>query len=75
MGQSQKKKDLQKQVVSQQEIEKASKAVAEKCMMEISDILDKYNCTLEVKHIQDVIMGQPVLKYGPVVVHHIKPVK
>lgn len=75
MGQSQKKKDLQKQTNAQEEIAKASQQTAEKCMTEINALLEKYNCTIEVKHVQDVIMGQPVLKYGTLVMHHVKPLK
>lgn len=75
MGQSQKNKDAARHEKSQQEIKAASKQTAEKCMSEIEALLTKYNCTLEVMHVQDVILGQQVLKYGPVVRHHIKPIK
>jgi hypothetical protein len=75
MSKSQKKKEELKQASVQDVIKKASQQTAEKCMNEIGIILETYNCTLEVKHVQDVIMGQPVLKYGVVVVHHVESPK
>jgi hypothetical protein len=75
MGQSQRQKDAKKKEASQAEIEKASKETAEKCMIEIQAILKKYNCSLDVRHKQDTVMGEPILRFGPVIIHHIKPLR
>lgn len=72
MGQSQKIKDQLKKSISEDELKKASQETADKCLKEISDILLKYNCSLEVTHKSDVVMSERILRYSVVVVHHLK---
>jgi DNA-binding protein H-NS len=72
MGQAQKLKDAEKKKKEIEELQKASQATAQKCMKEIEELLKKYNCALEVRHKEDVIMGERILRFGPVVIHHGK---
>lgn len=72
MGASQKVKDQIKKQKTQDEIKKASEEVAKKCLEEIAEVLKKHNCTLEVRHKEDTVMGERVLRFGPVVMHRLK---
>lgn len=40
------------------------------CLHEIMDVLKKHNCHLEVSFQEDVVLGQPVLKYSPIIVYN-----
>lgn len=72
MGQAQKLKDAEKKAKLNEELKKASQATADKCLAEIKEVLTKYGCTLEVRHKEDVVIGERILRFGPIVVHHPK---
>jgi hypothetical protein len=43
--------------------------IENECLAEISKVLDKYNCLIEVSFIKDSVLGTPVLKYVPTVIY------
>jgi hypothetical protein len=43
--------------------------IENECLVEISKVLDKYNCLIEVSFIKDSVLGTPVLKYVPTVIY------
>lgn len=46
-----------------------SKKQAQLCANEINVILAKYSCRIDVEFVNDSVMGQPVLRYSPVINH------
>lgn len=39
------------------------------CASEIEEVLKKYNCALHVAFQQEIVLGQPVLKYNIQIAH------
>lgn len=50
-------------------MEETPQQIESACLAEIEAILAKYKCAMQVTFSQDTVLGQPVLKYQPIIVH------
>lgn len=48
--------------------QKTQAEIEAECLAEIEKILTKYNCSIDVSFQSETVLGQPVLKYQPIVV-------
>jgi hypothetical protein len=48
---------------------KTPEQIENECLAEISKVLEKYNCLIEVSFSKDSVLGTPVLKYVPTVIY------
>jgi hypothetical protein len=49
--------------------DKTPEQIENECLAEISKVLEKYNCLIEVSFSKDSVLGTPVLKYVPTVIY------
>jgi uncharacterized protein YejL (UPF0352 family) len=52
---------------------KTPEQIENECLIEITKVLEKHNCTIEVSFTKDSVLGTPVLKYIPTVIYKGQP--
>ena len=51
------------------EAEKTPSQIETECLNEINEVLKKHNCAIDVFYQKDLVLGNPVLRYQPVVTY------